>query len=145
MSDVPADKINILLAVKSAQRPQRRAAFSLALPLFLFLLLVFVAPIAVLLATAISNSEPKAVLPKTMLALEQWDGSATPDETVFAALADDLKAAQENRTAALLGKRLNYEIPGMRYDAIAIKNIRARFGNFGGGNDVLYRFFRLIG
>lgn len=114
MSDVPADKINILLAVKSAQRPQRRAAFSLALPLFLFLLLVFVAPIAVLLATAISNSEPKAVLPKTMLALEQWDGSATPDETVFAALADDLKAAQENRTAALLGKRLNYEIPGMR-------------------------------
>jgi len=110
MSDVPADKINILLAVKSAQRPQRRAAFSLALPLFLFLLLVFVAPIAVLLATPI----PKAVLPKTMLALEQWDGSATPDETVFAALADDLKAAQENRTAALLGKRLNYEIPGMR-------------------------------
>ena len=86
----------------------------MALPLFLFLLLVFVAPIAVLLATAISNSEPKAVLPKTMLALEQWDGSATPDETVFAALADDLKAAQENRTAALLGKRLNYEIPGMR-------------------------------
>ena len=39
MSEVPADKINILLAVKSAQRPQRRAAFSLALPLFLFLLL----------------------------------------------------------------------------------------------------------
>lgn len=114
MTDIPAEKINILLAVKAAQRPQRRAAFSLALPLFLFLLLVFVAPIAVLLVTAIGNSEPKSVLVNTMTALENWDGKATPDEPVFAALAADLKIAQEKRTAALLGKRLNYEIPGMR-------------------------------
>jgi putative spermidine/putrescine transport system permease protein len=33
---------------------------------------------------------------------------------VFAALARDLKKAQEERTAALLGKRLNYELPGIR-------------------------------
>lgn len=125
MSDVAADKINILLAVKAAQRPQRRAAFSLALPLFLFLLIVFVAPIGLLLATAIGNSEPKSILPNTMTALAQWDGRTTPDESVYTALATDLKIAQENRTAALLGKRLNYEIPGMRSRVVSTARMLA--------------------
>ena len=125
MTDVPNGKINILLAVKAAQRPQRRAAFSLALPLFLFLLVVFVAPIGLLLVTAIGNSEPKSVLPMTMTALEQWDGRATPDESIFMALAADLKVAQENRTAALLGKRLNYEIPGMRSRVVSTARMLA--------------------
>ena len=52
--------------------------------------------------------------PRTLAALESWHGALPPDEPVYAALAADLKAAKDSSTAALLGKRLNYEISGMR-------------------------------
>ncbi|MGF7007902.1 ABC transporter permease [Aminobacter sp. BE322] len=119
MTDVDIDRINVFLAVRRAERPARRAALSLALPLVVFLVVVFVAPILYLLVTAVANPEADEVMPRTLVALESWDGASTPDETVFAALAADLKVAKENSTAALLGKRLNYEISGMRSRVLA--------------------------
>lgn len=119
MSAVDLDRINVFLAVRRAERPARRAALSLALPLVAFLAVVFVAPILYLLVTAVANPEADKVLAHTLVALESWDGSSTPDEPVFAALAADLKVAKENSTAALLGKRLNYEISGMRSRVLA--------------------------
>ncbi|MFZ1471123.1 MAG: ABC transporter permease [Paracoccaceae bacterium] len=113
------ERIRTFVAVRRAARPARRAAFSLALPLVAFLLIAFVAPILYLLVTAVDNPETKTVLPQTLTALESWDGTSTPDEAVFAALAADLKIAQENSTAALVGKRLNYEISGMRSKVLA--------------------------
>lgn len=101
-------------AVRKADRPARRAAFSLAVPLLLFLAVVFVVPIASLFTTAINNPETRSVVPATVAALDAWSGVGTPDETVFAALSGDLARAAKERTAAGLGKRLNYEIPGMR-------------------------------
>ncbi|MEP9370844.1 ABC transporter permease [Mesorhizobium sp. KR1-2] len=116
---VDMDRVNVFLAVRRAQRPARRAAFALALPLVAFLLVVFVAPILYLLKTAVENPETRTVLPHTLAALDGWDGTSVPDEPVFAALAADLKTAKENNTAALLGKRLNYEISGMRSRIVA--------------------------
>lgn len=104
----------VFKAVQRAERPGRRASFSLALPLVIFLAVVFVTPILYLLVASVGNPEVREVLPHTLAALEHWDGTSTPDEPVYAAFATDLKAAQENSTAALLGKRLNYEMPGMR-------------------------------
>ena len=114
MSVVDIDRIDVFMAVRRAERPARRAAFSLALPLIAFLVLAFVAPILYLLVTAVANPETRAVLPRTLAALESWHGALPPDEPVYAALAADLKAAKDSSTAALLGKRLNYEISGMR-------------------------------
>lgn len=111
--------INVRRAVRRAGRPARRAALSLALPLVVFLAVVFVAPILYLLVTAVSNPEVRQVLPRTLVALEGWDGASTPGEPVYDALAADLRVAQDNSTAALLGKRLNYEIPGMRSRVLA--------------------------
>lgn len=119
MTAVDIERINIFMAVRRAERPARRAAFSLALPLVAFLLVVFVAPILYLLVTAVGNPETREVLPRTLVALESWDGTSVPAEPVYAALAADLKAAKENSTAALLGKRLNYEISGMRGRVLA--------------------------
>lgn len=113
------ERIRTFVAVRRAARPARRAAFSLALPLVGFLLAAFVAPILYLLVTAVDNPETRTVLPQTLTALEGWDGSSTPEEPVFAALAADLKAAQQSSTAALVGKRLNYEIAGMRSKVLA--------------------------
>ena len=42
---------------------------------------------------------------------QHWDGKDVPAKPTFAALVADLQAAQKNKTAALIGKRLNYEMP----------------------------------
>jgi putative spermidine/putrescine transport system permease protein len=119
MTATDVERINVFMAVRRAERPARRAALSLALPLVVFLLVVFVAPILYLLVTAVGNPETREVLPRTLVALESWDGTAAPEEPVYAALAVDLKIAKDNSTAALLGKRLNYEISGMRSRILA--------------------------
>jgi len=119
------ERIRTFVAVRRAARPARRAALSLALPLVGFLLVAFVAPILYLLVTAADNPETRAVLPQTLAALEDWDGHSTPEEPVFAAFAADLKAAQDSSTAALVGKRLNYEIAGMRSKVLAAARMAA--------------------
>ncbi len=122
---VDLERIRTFVAVRRAARPARRAALSLALPLVVFLVLTFVAPILYLLVTAVDNPETRSVLPRTLGALETWDGASTPDEAVFAALAADLKQAKADSTAALVGKRLNYEIPGMRSKMLAASRMAA--------------------
>lgn len=100
--------------VRRAARPARRAALLLGLPALLFLLIAFLAPILSLLGTAVANPEVRQVLPATLETLTGWDGQELPGEPAFAALAADLRHANADRTAALAGKRLNYELPGMR-------------------------------
>jgi len=119
------ERIRTFEAVRRAARPARRAALALALPLVVFLIVAFVAPILYLLVTAVDNPETRAVLPHTLVALEAWDGKATPDEAVFAALAADLKQAGTDKTAALVGKRLNYEISGMRSKVLSASRMAA--------------------
>ena len=119
------ERIRTFVAVRKAARPARRAAFSLALPLVAFLVIAFVAPILYLLVTAVGNPETRSVLPQTMVALQTWDGKDVPDEAVFAALAVDLKQAKEDSTAALVGKRLNYEISGMRSRMLSASRMAA--------------------
>ncbi|WP_374646794.1 ABC transporter permease [Tabrizicola sp.] len=122
---VDIERIRTFVAVRRAARPARRAALSLALPLVGFLILAFIAPILSLLVTAVDNPETRSILPRTLTALESWDGVSTPDEPVFAALAADLKQAKADSTASQVGKRLNYEIPGMRSKVLAASRMAA--------------------
>jgi putative spermidine/putrescine transport system permease protein len=119
MTVAATESTPIFKAVRRAERPARRAALSLALPLIVFLVVVFIAPILYLLFTAVDNPEVRQVLPRTLSALEDWDGASTPGEPVYAALAADLKVAKDDNTAALVGKRLNYEMSGMRSRVLA--------------------------
>lgn len=59
MTAADIERINVFMAVRRAERPARRAALSLALPLVVFLLVVFVAPILYLLVTAVGNPETR--------------------------------------------------------------------------------------
>ncbi|MBK5571839.1 MAG: ABC transporter permease, partial [Ensifer sp. SSB1] len=101
-------------ALRRADRPDRLKAFALALPALVFLIVTFAAPIGLFLTAAVRNPEVRAVLPQTVGALDGWDGRTAPGEDVFAALAADLRQAKQDNTAAALGKRLNYEVAGMR-------------------------------
>ena len=122
---VDLERVRTFVAVRRAARPARRKAFALALPLVALLVVAFVMPILYLLATAVDNPETRTVLPQTLAALESWDGTSTPDEAVFASLAADLKQASSDRTAALVGKRLNYELSGMRRKVLAASRLAA--------------------
>ncbi|WP_374383278.1 ABC transporter permease [Dongia sp.] len=114
VTTVSEDRATLKSRLRRAERMQRLRALGLVLPLFLFILVVFVTPIAILLTRAVDNPEIADNLPLTTTALKDWNGTDVPDEAVFAAFAEDLKAAQKSKATGLLGKRLNYELPGTR-------------------------------
>ncbi|QIG48078.1 ABC transporter permease [Nordella sp. HKS 07] len=106
----------------AAQRRGHLRAMILVLPLLLFVLVTFAAPVAFLLTRAVYDPSIAQNLPATIEALRSWDGKETPDETAFAALANDFKNVAQDNSAALIGKRLNYEISGVRSKVIAAAN-----------------------
>src|SRR5260370_417137 len=70
----------------SFQKARRRAsvqALLLALPLIVFLLSTFIAPIALLLARSVENHEVPDSMPALTRALDAWDGRGVPDERMF--------------------------------------------------------------
>ncbi|MFP3549572.1 ABC transporter permease [Paraburkholderia sp. SIMBA_049] len=95
----------------SFQKAQRRAsaqALLLALPLILFLLSTFIAPIALLLARSVQNHEVPGSMPALTRALDAWDGRGVPDERTFALLASGLKEAQGSGQLGTVARRLNF-------------------------------------
>lgn len=98
---------------KSGRREQLRAA-ALVLPLFLFLLACFVAPIGAMLARGVADSDVSRILPRVSAELARWDGRELPPEAAFAALFADVRAAREAGTLASAATRLNYDVAGFR-------------------------------
>lgn len=98
-----------------AERKRKLAAVGLVLPLFLFIVISFVLPIGQMLWYSIRDQPPVSqLLPLTAEAIADWDGSDLPPEPVYAAMVEDLKQAQAAKLVAQIGKRLNYEISGIR-------------------------------
>ena len=105
-----------------AERKGHFRAVLMILPLLLFVLATFAAPVVLLLTRAVYDPSIAQTLPATVDALRAWDGKETPDEAVYAALVKDFKQVSQDNTAAFVGKRLNYEIPGVRSKVIATVN-----------------------
>src|SRR5262245_1786387 len=106
-----ADGVPLKRKLKRVERTRKLRAFGLVAPLLLFITVTFAIPIASMLYRSVDNPELAANLPQTAAALAGWNRQDIPDEPVFAALAADLRESQAKKTAALIGKRLNYEIP----------------------------------
>ncbi len=99
---------------KRARLRQQWLAFTLVVPLALYLVTVFVVPLAMMLFKSVENPEVPKVLVRTVKSLHGWDGQQLPGDAAFRALADDLAEAYENQTVANAAKRLNMEISGYR-------------------------------
>ena len=97
-----------------AERARKARAALLTAPLFLFLLLTFLAPIGALLTRSVVDTELATALPRVSEQVRRWDGRALPDEATFAALIDDVRAARAAGTLAPAATRLNYDISGFR-------------------------------
>lgn len=114
-----ADGTPLKVALARAERRERLKALGLVVPLFAFIVLSFVVPILVMLYNAVYDPDVSENMPLTVQSLKAWDGKELPPEEVFAAFVTDMKAAQQNKQVALIGKRLNYEISGIRSKVIA--------------------------
>ena len=110
-----ADGTPLKTSLARALRRQKLRALMLVAPLFLFIMLTFIAPIADMLFRSVENGIVPDTLPETVVALEDWDPTTgeAPGEAVYAALAADLKVAVEEKTHTRLGSRLNYENTGI--------------------------------
>jgi len=109
-----ADGTPLKVSLRRAESRARRKAFFLVLPLLAFLLITFAIPIGQMISRSVRNPEVADYLPKTAAAIQAWDGQEVPPETVFAAMADDMKVGLENRTLGRAAARINREIPGAR-------------------------------
>lgn len=95
---------------------QRARAYALIAPLLLFVVVSFILPLGMILVNSIYDPVVPNGLPRTVYALETWDGAPTqvPPEHVYAALAQDLKQAVEQQKIGSIANRLNIEEPGLR-------------------------------
>jgi putative spermidine/putrescine transport system permease protein len=109
-----ADGTPLKVKLRQAERQQRIKALMLIAPLFLFIVITFLMPIILMLKNALYDPDISNNLPTAATALKSWDGKELPGEDVFAAFAADMKAAQKAKTSALVGKRLNYEVPTLK-------------------------------
>ncbi|WP_409190568.1 ABC transporter permease [Bradyrhizobium sp. RDM4] len=109
-----ADRVPLRLKLQRVERRRKLKAFLLVLPLLLFILTTFVLPIGRMIFNAVHENTLLRLMPRTMSELRGWDGKDLPDEGVYAALAADLKESWADKTAAEIGKRMNYELPGTR-------------------------------
>ncbi|MBU2484758.1 MAG: ABC transporter permease [Alphaproteobacteria bacterium] len=112
-----ADGTPLKKSLQIALRRQKLRALALVAPLLLFVLISFIAPIADMLFRSVENEIVSETIPRTVVALEQWDyadgNAAAPDDDIYAALYVDLSEAEEFKTHTRLGSRLNYETTGM--------------------------------
>jgi putative spermidine/putrescine transport system permease protein len=113
-SPAVAEAADLKRKLSIAERRGKLKALGLIAPLFLFIIVSFVVPIALMLSNAVYDPDISDNLPNTVALLDDWTGPELPDERTFAALVGDFQAAEKAKTADLIGKRLNYEISGMR-------------------------------
>jgi len=109
-----ADGTPLKASLNRAMRKNRIRALLLVTPLFLFILFSFLLPIVDMTMRSVDNWQVGTLMPKTAIALRNWDGKEIPDEPVFAALVEDLAAGAKSREIGKVATRLNYEKSGLR-------------------------------
>ena len=92
----------------------RTGAILLALPLTAFILVTFVAPLGSMFLRSLYDPLVAGIMPETIAALGEWDGTGLPAEQVYALAAQELALAREGKTIGKLATRLNRDTSGMR-------------------------------
>ena len=85
-------------SLKKAERVNKIKAFLLVVPLLLFLIITYIAPIGEMLTRSVDDKMITKMLPKTFKAMENWDGQELPPEEVFASFLIDYKALVKAKT-----------------------------------------------
>ncbi|SNS64198.1 MULTISPECIES: ABC transporter permease [Pseudomonas] len=97
----------------SAQRKKRITAFMFVVPLLVFILLTFVAPIASMLWRSVHHPTVAELIPHTLEALKDWDGKAVPDQHTLQIFAVELNGLAKERLSGKLAEEFNRAYTGM--------------------------------
>ncbi len=96
------------------ERRNRLRAVGLVLPLLVFILITFIAPLATMLVGSVHDPVVADALPGTLAALSEWSGEGLPDESAYEAVARELVEAREARTLGQVAGRVNRVQSGLR-------------------------------
>ena len=117
-----------------AQRSWRQGLIAalLAMPMVVFIVLVFIWPMGRFLILSVDNSDLSQSLARTTAAIHDWKMSdGIPAEPVFLALMADLADAQRKGKDGVLAQLVNQRLVGSRY--LIIKTAKdAAAGQFAG-------------
>ncbi|MCM2562851.1 ABC transporter permease [Lutimaribacter sp. EGI FJ00015] len=110
-----ADGTPLKKSLNRALRRQKTRALMLIAPLLIFILVTFIAPIADMLFRSVENQIVSETLPRTVVAINEWEPEETPlpPNDAFEAIYRDIFVAAEEKTHTRLGSRLNYETTGI--------------------------------
>ena len=108
------DGVPLKLKLARAERMRKLGAFALVCPMFIFLVVTFIAPIFSMLSLSVQNDVVPDALPETAALIQEWDGTGLPSPAVFRAFSIELAVAKKQKIHGKIGKRLNYEISGFR-------------------------------
>ncbi len=115
---VTSDGTPLKRALQRAERKRKLMALGLVTPLLVFLLTVFIWPIVQMLWLSVQNTQIVNAVPRTLEALQEWDGRDLPPESVYAALHADMMEdsvrPRREQTTGPMGIRLNYELSAAR-------------------------------
>ena len=120
-----ADGKPLKAALAAAQAHAKRRAFFLVMPLLLFVVVTFVAPIAQMLHQSLYNpgftihedlgtGEQTPIMVNTRDWFDANPIGTVPDEAAYKALATDFLLLRELRAAGSVGTRVNYDKSGTR-------------------------------
>jgi len=110
----PGGDIPLKVKLRRAERRRKLAALALIAPLLGFILISFILPIGAMLWRSVEDGDLRRVMPATVAALADWDGSGLPAEAVFRAAATELARAHREQTSPVVARRLNYDVNGLR-------------------------------
>jgi putative spermidine/putrescine transport system permease protein len=113
-SPAPRARVNLGRALRRGERGRKRLALALIAPLALFLLVSFLAPIALLLARGFTEREVPQAWPATAAALRAWDGAGLPDDRLVSIFVEELAASHRSAALGMAAGRLNHAVPGAR-------------------------------
>lgn len=94
-------------------RKRKLQAFVFVVPLLVFIIFAFVAPITTMLYRSFHNPTVANLVPDTLVMLEDWSGDAVPDAAVMTQFATDMKRMANDRTSGQLADEINRALPGM--------------------------------
>ena len=97
----------------SGRRKKRLTAFLFVVPLLVFILLTFVAPIASMLWRSVHHPTVAELIPLTLSELQRWEGTALPDQQTLDVFARELHGLAKERLSGKLAEEFNRAQAGM--------------------------------
>ncbi len=101
-------------ALAAAEARAKRRAFWLVLPLLLFILVTFVAPIGQMLFRSVYNPSFSQSASHLAVWFDEHEPGTAPDEAAYEALVLDLREMRKEKTQGEAGTRVNYDHSGAR-------------------------------